>query len=516
MKTLMITVGTRQVGWRCCDGIVRSFGADGDRGHPPHIDQLYAEFGLERGHHDNIAKDEFRWAARHLGEIAYHQCEQTQDFSCVELLMDGVILAQKVEHDLSHVILWGTDQPETTPWNFRRGDTLWLARLMAGHIQQRYPQLKVLVWNPVVAVNQVADIQKQLQGFLVTYALQQGLQSTEESFTLQIQTKGSAPQIASSLEICAAALMRQCGVEQVIPVEPEPLFETLDVTKKISRAHHAQDFTVVSLGQYFWPVERERILSAWQRGDFAEAKVWLETHRDRYQALYNLAGHLALATNWQWQETLKALQGIGWIDRPSTKQQASKALRKQWRTAIEAQYKINETAESKFLKLWESRLLVYLNLNRQNHTAAFMQTIQIVERLLFWRYQTEDWIKHGYLVPREGEKATWGTTYPASFGELIRAWRKQAQVSDTDPFFKSLIWANRKRNGIVHDNQSVTRYELSKFVDLPEDSPEPVIYQAIEHMLKQFCPGQWPMPERTLLQDLYDWGLQQLQADTAR
>jgi len=35
-------------------------------------------------------------------------------------------------------------------------------------------------------------------------------------------------------------------------------------------------------------------------------------------------------------------------------------------------------------------------------------------------------------------------------------------------------------------------------------------------MLKQFCPGVWPMPERTLLQDLYDWGLQQLQADTAR
>ncbi len=44
MKTLMITVGNRQVGWRCNDGIVRSFGADGSRKDPPHLDELYREF----------------------------------------------------------------------------------------------------------------------------------------------------------------------------------------------------------------------------------------------------------------------------------------------------------------------------------------------------------------------------------------------------------------------------------------------------------------------------------------
>ena len=31
IDTLIITVGTRQIGWQCDDGIVRCFGTDGDR-----------------------------------------------------------------------------------------------------------------------------------------------------------------------------------------------------------------------------------------------------------------------------------------------------------------------------------------------------------------------------------------------------------------------------------------------------------------------------------------------------
>ncbi|NER47947.1 MAG: hypothetical protein F6J92_14875 [Symploca sp. SIO1A3] len=51
IDTLIITVGTRQVGWHCHDTIVRCLGADGDRGAPPHIDQLYqTELNIERGY----------------------------------------------------------------------------------------------------------------------------------------------------------------------------------------------------------------------------------------------------------------------------------------------------------------------------------------------------------------------------------------------------------------------------------------------------------------------------------
>lgn len=513
MKTLIITVGTRQVGWRCLDDVVRSLGADGDRGHPSHIDQLYAEFGLERGHHDNIARDEFRWAARHLGEMAYRQCEQAQDFSCVELLMDGVILDKEAEDSLSHVILWGTDQPEGIPWNFRRGDTLWLARLMAGKIKQRYSHLTVEVWNPIVAVNQVAKIQRHLQDFLVSYTLDHLAPDSDDPLMIQIQTKGSAPQIASSLEISAAALMRQCAVEQVIPVEPEPLFEILDSAKQISRARMATDFNVVSLGQYFWPVERERILSAWQRGDFAEAKVWLETHRDRYQALYELAGHLVLATNWQWQDALGSLQGDSWLDRPPTKKRVSKQLRSQWRMVIQAQYKVNETPESRFLKLWESRLLIHLNLARQNYTAAFMQFAQTLERLLFWRYQTEDWIEKGYVIPPP-EKHNWSVKkYKATFATLRLGWQQQHGLDVEAPLSKQLEAINELRNGVVHRSESLTLEELAEVV-CPEmqDFSRESLYAHMKTFLQQFCPTDWPMPQHSLLQDLYQWGIEQLQS----
>jgi hypothetical protein len=513
MKTLIITVGTRQVGWRCKDGVVRCLGADGDRGHPPHIEQLYTEFGEERGYHGVLTNDEFRWAVRHLGNLIYQHCQQMQDFDRVELLMDSVILTKEVPDELSQVILWGTDQPEGIPWNFRRNDTLWLAHLMAGRIQQLYPQLKVQVWNPEVAVNQVEQIQRHLQDFLLNYMLAQLSPDHEEPLTIQIQTKGSAPQIASSLEICAAALMRQCTVEQLVPVEPESLFEESQEMPGVIGVQMAPDFKRVSLGQYFWPVEQERILSAWKRGDFAEAKVWLTAHRDRYQCLYELAGHLALATNWQLQDALKALQGDNWLDRPSTKQLVPKHIRNGWRADIKARYQNNETSESKFLKLWESRLLIYLNLMRQNYTAAFIQFVQTLERLLFWRFQTEDWIREGYITPRS-EKSNWSVkSYNASFGDLRHGWQKLHQLDDDTPLIEQLKKINERRNGVVHRSNPLTLVELAEVVS-PEQmaaSPED-LYAQMESFLQQFCPPETPMPERSLLQDLYNWGIEQLQA----
>lgn len=110
----------------------------------------------------------------------------------------------------------------------------------------------------------------------------------------------------------------------------------------------------------------ELFCSAWERGDFGEAKVWLSAHRDRHEALYQLAERLALATNWQLQDALKQLQGVEWLDAQPTKREASKPVRNQWREAIQTRCKPNETLESKFLKIWEVTFLVWLELKRQN------------------------------------------------------------------------------------------------------------------------------------------------------
>ncbi|MFM8008319.1 MAG: hypothetical protein ACKO86_26060, partial [Dolichospermum sp.] len=45
------------------------------------------------------------------------------------------VIAGGVKQGLKHIILWGTDQPESITWNFRRLDTLWLAELMKGKIK---------------------------------------------------------------------------------------------------------------------------------------------------------------------------------------------------------------------------------------------------------------------------------------------------------------------------------------------------------------------------------------------
>ncbi|WP_448603431.1 hypothetical protein [Thermoleptolyngbya sp.] len=515
MKTLIITVGTRQVGWRCRDGVVRSLGADGDRGHPPHIDELYAELGLERGYHSDEPKPEFRYSVRHLGEILYQKCKDTQDFSPVELLLDGVILADQVPQDLSRVILWGTNQPEGTPWNFRRGDTLWLAHLMAGKIRQQYsgvyPALKVDVWQPEIAVNQTDQIRQHLEQFLVE--LVQGSRNSEsdEALTLQIQSKGSVPQVANMLEIAAAALMRQCVVQQVIPSEPSPLFEDGDGSARPARS--ATEFKLISLGEYFWPVERERIRSAWERGDFGEAKVWLAAHRDRHEALYQLAERLALAVNWQLQEALKQLQGVQWLDAPPTKREVSKQIRANWRAALQERCKDNETQESKFLKIWEVTFLIWLELKRQNASLAFLYFSQTLERLLFLRYETEDWIKAGWLTPPE-DKRSWGTNYKPSFGELWRAFQTMERLRDDETLvqqFEQFEKINELRNSAVHRREPLTLADLKQklFPALPEPSWEETD-QAMERLLRSVCPEDWTIPEAPLLRSLYQWGLDTL------
>ncbi len=533
MKTLIITVGTRQVGWKCKDGIVRSLGADGDRGHPPHIDELYAELGLERRYHSNEPKPELRYSARHLGETLYQRCLAAHDFSPVELLLDQAIvdaqvakdseveatepslalddqaiLNQQVAEGLSHVILWGTNQPEGTPWNFRRADTLWLAHLMAGKIHQQYPSLTVKVWQPEVAVNQIDQVRQQLEQCLADFIQANWSPQSDEAFTLQIQTKGSVPQVANTLEIATAALMRQCVVQQVIPTEPSPLFAEGEGTARSARP--ATEFKLISLGEYFWPVERSRILSAWERGDFGEAKVWLKAHRDRYEALYQLAERLSLATNWQLQDALQQLQGDQWLDAKSTKCETSKQLRSQWREAIQARCKTNETPESKFLKIWEVTFLVWLELKRQNSSLAFLYFSQTLERLLFLRYQTENWIGNGWLTPPQ-DRQSWGSNYKASYGELWRAFQTMQNLNDNATLVKQFEKINELRNSAVHRREPLTIDDLNQKLFPELDQPDwQQTYQAMDRLWRSVCPQNWAIPENTLLRSLHQWGIDTL------
>ncbi|MCM1982967.1 hypothetical protein [Lyngbya confervoides] len=248
ISSLIITVGTRQVGWRSPDGIVRSLGADAARGVPSHVDELYQELGIERKSHEAAAQ----WSVRDLGERLYLHCQIENDFSPVVLLLDAEIIAKEAARDLQQVILWGTQQPDTVPWQYRRMDTLWLAELMAGAIRERYEQLTVEVWAPLLEANDHLAIIEEIETKLINHA-EQGVGADQE-LTFLIQNRGSTPAIASALEISAAAIVRQYGVKLLIPKEPRPAFANDDQGR--ASAQVSTFYRSMPLGKYFWPIEK--------------------------------------------------------------------------------------------------------------------------------------------------------------------------------------------------------------------------------------------------------------------
>lgn len=503
MKTLIITVGTRQVGWRGDDGIIRCFGADGDRAFPRHIDELYAELGIERKEHLEGRK-ETQWSVRDLGERYYQLCQENQDFSRVELLLDQKILSEQISQGLDHIILWGTDQPETVSWVHRRLDTLWLAQLMAGKIQQSWKNVEVDTWNPVIMANNLEQIRREINHFILDYALDRFKTDQNDSFTLLVETTGSTPAIASSLEICAAALVRQCSVLQVNPLLPEPIYQLLETGKQ--SANLSQDYQIISISEYFFPLEKLRIKSAWQRGDFAEAKLWLEPHQSRHKTLYQLAGYLADAANNQVVPACKNLRN--WVNAKDLTQHTSSEQRQDW------QQQIAETCNSQFLQVWESSFLIELALQRQNYTAAMMQFAQVLERLLYLQYQDGDWLKKGYITLPEGFSNS--REYNPGLGGLILGWCKFQRLNSKDKFALLLDRIRNKRNQLVHSGEAVTLGQIRSLwadgglfpVKITDDPAE--IWRLMQEVLEKVCEKTKSIPDFRLLRSLYQWGLQSL------
>jgi len=484
MSTLIITVGTRQVGWRCADGTVCCFGADGDRNeYPRHIDRLYQELGVERGSHQGQ-----RWGVQDLSQRYYHHCINTLagDFRAVELLLDHQVIEQQYSQGLDHVVLWGTHQPETTPWTYRNKDTRWLAQLMAGKIRQSWPELGVEVFEPVVDANDQQSIREALDRFIVEHTLQFGAEADDREFSLLIQTKAAVPAIAQSLDICAAALVRQYPVLQVVPTEPVPLYS--GDTQTANCSHHHQ---VISIGEYFWPIERLRIVAAWQQGNFSEAAIWLMAHQDCHRLLYRLAQQLSLAANWQ-IDALFQPQSLGqWLQSGTLPQMVLAEHIKTWQTQVEA------IRPSPLAQTWECSFLVYLLLSQGNYTDAFMRFAQTLERLLYLRSQADQWFHADELQGRH-----------PGFKQLIDRWFQVQGQPLKGRLYNQFDRIRNTRNQVVHQAKAMTLDDLCRLWPSTSLVTAETLHGAMEQMLHPVYPP--PLPGPLLLRSLYDWGLSQL------
>ena len=496
VSTLIITVGTRQIGWRCQDGIIRSFGADGNISYPPHINELYQELGIERGKHQDEDGKTYPWSGRDLGKRYYDYCQEWLggDFSNVELLLDKTVIEGGVKQGLRHIILWGTDQPENITWNFRRLDTLWLAELIKGKIKSLFPDIRVDVHAPKINAGNSDEIREELEQLVLKEAI---ITNENQEFILWIQTKGCTPVIASNVEICAAALVRQYQVFNASPNEPKEFFTTLE--NGLVTANHSQTFSLISMAEYFWSLEKVKIQSAWERGDFSEAQIWLKVHQHRHPVLYKLAGFLAQYSNWEsnkdFYQKLK-----DWVSSKDVSKLVNAEQVENWKTQLQ------KLQDDKITNLWESTLILELALNRENYTTAFIQFVQILEQLLYLQSINQKWYVKGWIVNHQDE---------ATLQQLMKGWCIYKKFKEDNKWSKLMADIRKKRNTIIHDGESITSTKIGYLwanngfdgVKIPT-TPE-IIKKLMMGLLKEVSAP--PNLNNLLMRSLYQWGLQYLE-----
>jgi hypothetical protein len=498
VSTLIITVGTRQIGWRCKDGIIRSFGADGNISYPPHINELYQELGIERGHHQDENGKTYPWSGRDLGKRYYDYCKEelAGNFSNVELLLDQTVIEGGVKQGLKHIILWRTDQPETITWNFRRLDTLWLAELMKGKIKSLFPDVRVDIHAPKINAGNSEEIREELEQLVLKEAINA---NENQEFILWIQTKGCTPVIASNVEICAAALVRQYQVFNASPDEPLEFFSQLD--NGLKTANHSQSFTLIPMAEYFWSLERLRIISAWERGDFSEAQIWLAVHQHRHPVLYKLAGFLARYSNWESNNDFYGKLGK-WLDNDNDNisHVVDSAQIETWKTQLQ------KLQDDKITNLWESTLILELTLNRENYTTAFIQFVQILEQLLYLQSINQTWYTKGWIVKDKNEP---------TLAELMQGWCLYNKFKEDDKWSKLLKSIRNKRNEIIHEGESITSTKIgylwanNGFEEVKIPTTSEIIKKLMLNTLREISTP--PNFNNLLMRSLYQWGLRYLE-----
>lgn len=518
IDTLIISVGTRQIGWLCDDGVVRCFGVDGEKGDPSHTQQLYnlLDKNIQRDFHDPNDPDS-KWKVRDLGERYYKYALKKSNFDRVELLMDEKIIHDYAIKGMKHIILWATNQPEiTTPWRFRRDDTVWLAKLMERKIeslkqQHKWNNLEISIVAPVVNAGKSNKVSQIFATEILPLATKNATNlSTENNFVLGIENTGCVPTISESLAISTAALIRQFSVINVKPIVPKPMYQG---DRGMRTAIKCSEYTEVLVSDYFWSLEKTKIVSAWKRGDFNEARIWLTPHQHKYEGLlYQLAEKLTLCNNGEFRKFIfEGKLGIqSWLKNYKGSHVADQNSWNDW---------LKEKRKNRSEFIYEQSFLIYVFLTRNNYTNAFRVFSQIVEKLLYQQYVENNWLSEGIItIPKRNEQ--YRNNYNPPFTDLIDGWLSVQSFDRADhkKYDRVLHGIRKLRNSTIHDATPIlpkkicnlwSNSKLDCFNHIKDSHDNLSIYEGMEIILK------WIYPKKggTLCRYLYEWGLETLKRD---
>jgi hypothetical protein len=492
MKILIITVGNRQIGWRCQDGVVRCPGvsANPKDNTPDHVSHLYAEM--------NVEQPKQRYYARHLGKLLYDECQKKGDFSQVELLLDRNIIEQEYQDEERLIEVWliGTNQSEDVSQDYRSSDTLWLTELMAGKIKQTWQNLQVHIENLQGNLSDTNKVREKFAEFVMHLT---DRYKDHEKVTILIENKGSVPAIATSLEIYLAALTRSFTVERITPQEPDSMFDSQTGSARI-----AEKFSYQLLNQYFFPLERQKIISAWEKGDFGEAKVWLEGHKNKLAPLDTLASYLNDARNNELRTIIES-RIKEWLNSKHLKKLASPETIELWKNY----HCLKKNQGNTTAIIWESAFSIPIDAKNERFTTAFFTMAQTLERLLFELYKKDKWLEKQWItIPEDLVKMGIGReSFTPRLEEMSKIWSANYNL---DLSFSELIDVIRtRRNKIVHEAKNVTFTEIRDWWRKADLDAYP-IDQALLLPLRPICSHFPELPEKPLLLSLYEWALEVL------
>lgn len=260
----------------------------------------------------------------------------------------------------------------------------------------------------------------------------------------------------------------------------------------------AESVDYLPMSHYFFPLEKLRIISAWERGDFGEAKVWLQGHRNRYAALYSLAGYLEKATGQDIKTLLQELKGQ-WLPTKKLKEVASPEQIESWRS-----YDCLDKTKTVPI-IWEYAFRIPIDARAERLTNAFFVMAQTLERLLYQVYRKDDWLQKGWITISEElkEQGIGKERFTPRLEQMIKIWSEHYSA---DRAFDLLLDRIREmRNAIVHDAEVVSLDEIISLWEKASLNVEDV-GEALLFPLRKVGKALGNLPDSPLLLSLYEWG----------